>query len=133
MKENKKTLIVSIVVLVIALAGFLGYRAWNNSQKVAGEKAITVNVVNESANYNEKYTLKTTTETLGEALDELGIIETQNGEFGRWLAGVDNMKADANKEEWWRIQVNGEDSQTGMDLTPIKDQDNIELRLMIGW
>ena len=133
MKDNKKTLIATIIILVIAIAGFIGYKAWHNSQKVAGEKTIVVNVVNESENYNKEHSCKTNTETLGAVLDELGIIQTQDGEFGRWLEGVDNMKADANKQEWWRIQVNGEDAQTGMDLTPIKDKDVIELRLMIGW
>ncbi len=51
----------------------------------------------------------------------------------RFITGVDGLNADANKQEWWNLKINGKDSQTGIDDTAIKDGDKIELILTIGW
>ncbi len=61
------------------------------------------------------------------------IIVADTSQATRFITGVDGLNADANKQEWWNLKINGKDSQTGIDDTAIKDGDKIELILTIGW
>lgn len=133
MKKDMKAVIISLIVIVIAVGGFFTYKNFNSKQRVEGNKTIEITVISERDKYEKTYTHPTDTETLGKALDEMGIIVANTSQSTRFITGVDGLNADVNKQEWWNLKVNGEDSQTGMDDTAIKDGDKIELILTIGW
>lgn len=131
--KNKKVLIVSLVILLVAVVGVFGYKAALNSKVVKGSKNIVVTVVNESASYSKEHTHQTDAANLGIALEEMNIVELQDGPYGRFLVGADEFKADEAKQEWWRVVVNGKDAEVGIDSIMLNDGDKFELVLMIGW
>lgn len=133
MKKNMKAIIISLIVVVIAIGGFFIYKNFNSKQRVEGDKTIEVTVISEKDNYKKTHTHSTNVATLGKALDEMGIIVADTSQSIRFIIGVDNITADASKQEWWNLKVNGEDSQVGIDDAAIKDGDKIELILTIGW
>ncbi|MEW8956082.1 DUF4430 domain-containing protein [Clostridium sp.] len=134
MKNNNfKVIISSLIVLIIAVGGFLGYKYYNDSKMVKGSKDIVVVVKDSKANYDKTHKHSTDAETLGKALDEMGIIGTKDSQFGRFLETVDGITASEDKQEWWKLTVNGEGSQTGIDDTAIKNGDKVELSLTVGW
>ncbi|MFR1709256.1 MAG: DUF4430 domain-containing protein [Clostridium sp.] len=133
MKKNMKAMIISLIVIVIAIGGFFIYKNFNSKQRIEGDKTIEVTVISEKDNYTKTYTHSTNEETLGKALDEMGIIVADTSQATRFLTGVDGLTADGSKQEWWNLKVNGKDSQTGIDDTAIRDGDKIELVLTVGW
>lgn len=133
MKNNKKVFVTSIVILLIALLGIGGYKIYANSQKVKGNKNITIKVIDENKNYKKEYNLNTNVDTLGKTLDELGIAKAQNSQFGRYVDVLDGIVANKDKNEWWKIKVNEVDAQTGIDETFIKNGDIIKFEFTVGF
>lgn len=133
MKKNIKTIIISLIVLVIAVGGFFLYKNLKEGKTTTGNKNIEVTVISAKNNYEKTHKHTTNAKTLGEALDEMGIIKADTSKATRFLTGVDGITADGNGQEWWNIKVNGTDSQTGIDDTPINDGDKIILTLTTGW
>lgn len=131
--KNKKTIITSIVVLLIALVGFGAYNYFVKAGVQKGEKNITVIVEDSRNDYKEELKHNTDAEMLGQALDEMGIIKTEDSSFGRIVMGVNNIDADMDKTEWWKFTINDVDSVTGVDGTPVKDGDVIKFIFTIGW
>lgn len=131
--KNKKVLVVSLVILLIAVIGIFGYKAMVNSKAVDGSKKIVVTVVNDAASYSKEHTYQTDATTLGAALEEMQIVKLQDGPYGRFLVGADDFSADEAKQEWWRVVVNGNDAEVGIDSIMLNDGDAFELILMIGW
>ncbi|MEG0307189.1 MAG: DUF4430 domain-containing protein [Clostridium sp.] len=135
MKKNMKILIISALVIIIALGGLFIYKKYNSKNMVKGNKNIEVTVKSEKDNYEKIHTHSTNVETLGAALDEMEIVDVDTSQVSRFIIAADGLKVDENKskQEWWNLKINGEDSQTGIDDTPIKDGDKIEIILTIGW
>ncbi|MEG1254936.1 DUF4430 domain-containing protein [Clostridium sp.] len=133
MKKNMKSIIISLIVIVIALSGVWLYKSYNSKNMVKGNKNIEVTVKSERDNHEKTHKHSTDAETLGLALDEMGIVEVDESQSSRFVIAADGLQVDANKQEWWNLKINGENSQTGIDDTPIKDGDKIELILTIGW
>ncbi|MEG2288939.1 MAG: DUF4430 domain-containing protein [Clostridium sp.] len=135
MKKNMKILIISALVIIIALGGLFIYKKYNSKNMVKGNKNIEVTVKSEKDNYEKMHTHSTNVETLGAALDEMEIVDVDTSQVSRFIIAADGLKVDENKskQEWWNLKINGEDSQTGIDDTPIKDGDKIEIILTIGW
>ncbi len=133
MKKNIKTIIISLIVLVIAVCGFFLYKNLNEGKTTTGNKNIEVTVIGAKENYQKTHKHTTNAKTLGKALDEMGIIKADTSKATRFLTGVDGITADGNGQEWWNLKVNGTDSQTGIDDTPINDGDKIVLTLTTGW
>lgn len=131
--KNKKVLLISLLVLLVGLGGLVGYNLFATRDAVEGNKTITVTVINEKNDYQETHTHQTTATTFGDALEEMAIAEIQDGAYGRFLTGADGYSADESNQEWWRIVVNGQDAETGMDTIMLNDKDAFELILMIGW
>lgn len=131
--KDKKVIITSVVVLLIAIIGVFSYNTFLKEKPVEGSKKITVNVINAEANYKKEHVYTTEADSLGDALDAEGLIEYDKSEMGRFVHTIDNIKADSDKQQWWSVVVNGKDAETGIDDIMIKDGDNIELVLKTGW
>lgn len=133
MKNNKKVIISTVIMLALALSLFIGYKSYEKSQLEAGSKGITVTVIDTKTSLNKEYKHRTDAEMLGTALDELKLIKTETSQFGRYVTAVSDIPADMSKNEWWKFTINGVDSVTGIDSTPIKDGDKIEITFTVGF
>ncbi|MBW6411382.1 DUF4430 domain-containing protein [Clostridium weizhouense] len=131
---KNKTILTSVIVVLIAVLSLVGYKSFFKSlNKQEGNKQYTLIVRDYEDTYNKEYNFNTDKELLGEALDEKNIIESDNSGASRFVTTVDGIKADASKEEWWNLKINGENSQTGIDNTYIKNKDKVEFVLTKGW
>lgn len=131
--KNRKLIIVSIIILIIAIGGIFGYNKFLKEKSVEGSKSITITVVDEGISYEKVHKHNTDVDTLGKALDEMGIIEASNSQFGRYVEKVENISADKNKKQWWKFLVNGKACQSGIDETVINDGDKVDITLTTGW
>lgn len=127
---NNKKVLVSLLIVIIAIGGYFSYNKFLTEKTVKGNKEITVTVINKDENYEKEHIHRTDAEKLGVALDEMGIIETDKSRFVTKVDGIDTEMA---KQQWWNIAINGEDAQTGIDDTVIKDGDKIEFIYKVGF
>lgn len=131
--KNKKML-VSLLVVVIAIIGLIGYKTLMiNTKQVQGSKEYILVVRDSENSFKKEYNYKTEEVFVGKDLDVRGIIKTDNSGTSRFVTGVDGKEADGSKQEWWNIKINGEDSKTGIDEISINNGDKIEFVLTTGW
>lgn len=124
-KTNKKSVISSIIFIVVLLAVFLIALSALKPQSSKGEKTVTVNVVN-SEGKTEEYVVKTDALYLRQVMDEAKgltydgvedssgfMVLTVNGETADW--SVD--------QSYWGFYINGEYCNYGIDNQPVADGD----------
>ncbi len=97
-----------------------------------GVKHIVVKVVDKE-NKEETFEIDTTSEMLRGALDELGIVEGDETQYGLFIKTVNGLTVDDGNEEWWCLTKGGESVMTGVDSTPIADGDQFELTFTVGY
>ena len=93
--KNKK-FIVSIIVLLIAVFGFAGYKFYINSKAVDGIKEYKIIVTDSDKTFSEEFDVTTKEKSLGEDLDKRKLIESENGSYGRFVTEVNGRKADGS-------------------------------------
>lgn len=123
-KTNKKVLLgVGIVVLLVA--ALVAVYAVFGAKPVAGNKAITIEVVNKAQEITT-YDVKTDAEFLRQALEEtegLTISGTES-QYGLMVDTVNGERADYTLDgAYWSFTVNGEYSNYGIDTQPVMDGD----------
>lgn len=131
--KDKKSIIISIIVIFVALGGIFAYNKVIQGKAMEGHKQITIKVINDVQKHNKEYKHNTDAVSLTDALKEMKISEIENGQYGSFIVSVDDYKANESKQEWWKIVVNGKDAETGIDSIMINDGDKIELVLTVGW
>ena len=78
-------------------------------------------------------TIHTDKTTVGEALQELGLIEGEEGQYGLYVTKVDGEEAIYEVDNsYWAFYQNGEYAQQGVDTTPITDGDSYSLVYTLG-
>lgn len=81
----------------------------------AGEKAVT-------------FTIRSDSETVGEALLAHGLIAGEEGQYGLYVKVVNGITADFDKDKsYWSFQKDGAMLQTGVDGTSFGDGEHFEL------
>ncbi len=94
---------------------------------VAGEKVITVDVVDADGNVTT-FTITTDEEFLRGALEQEQLIEGEEGAYGLYVKYVNGIRADYDKDgAYWALSKDGEALMSGVDTTPIEDGDHFEL------
>ncbi|MBD5544253.1 MAG: DUF4430 domain-containing protein [Lachnospiraceae bacterium] len=77
-----------------------------------------------------QFEIHTDKETVGEALEELGLIAGEESEFGLYIKTVNGITADYDKDGvYWAFYINGEYAQTGIDSTAITEGDDYSLKV----
>lgn len=130
--KNQRKIIISLAVLVIAVAALFGIYQFAKTPATAGEKNITVEVVHKDETVKD-FEFDTSREFLGEVLVDEALVEGENGAYGLFITTVDGETADDSNQEWWCITKEGGQVNTSADQTPIADGDKYELTLMIGY
>ena len=130
--KNTKKIVLAVVALIAAVAVLLGVYAATRKPAQAGAKTITVDVVLTDGS-DTVSTLTTDAEYLRGALEEAGMIEGSESEYGLFVTTVNGVTADDAKQQWWCFTKGGETLETGVDTTPIADGDAFEITLIEGY
>ena len=130
-RTNKKLWILAAAIVVLIAAFLLVYQNFVG-KPVAGEKELSISVFHGDGSEKE-LTLHTDQEYLRGALEEQKLIFGTEDEFGLYVLTVDGETVDESKQQWWMITKNGEQLNTGVDMTPVQDGEAYEITLKTGW
>ncbi|WP_315080985.1 DUF4430 domain-containing protein [uncultured Clostridium sp.] len=133
MKIKNKKILVSIIVILIAAIGLIGYKISINNKAVQGMKQYKVIVTDTENTFNDEFRIKTEETSLGKDLDNRDLIEAEKGPYGRFVTVVHGKTADQGKQQWWQLIVNGEAASTAIDDVMIHNGDEVRLILTTGW
>lgn len=123
---KKKIIAILAVIIVFALL-YVGYQTFLAPKGTEGSKGVTIQIIVEKEEIDETFTFKTDheflTDLLKEKEEELGAV-MESSDFGTMIKGMMDYEADESKNEFFLIQINGEDAMVGTDDTPIQDGDS---------
>ena len=78
-------------------------------------------------------TIHTDKATVGEALQELGLIVGEEGPYGLYVKTVNGITVDYDADKaYWAFYINGRYAMSGVDVTNIISGDTYELRVEQG-
>ena len=84
-------------------------------------KTFTVEILDKEQN-KTTVTVKTDLDTVGEVLQQAGLLGGEQGEYGLYIKSVNGITADYDKDgTYWAFYVNGEYAVTGVDMTESVD------------
>ena len=119
MKNKKIILIAAALVAVIGL--MLGIYLATRPETTQGGKTFTVTVVHKDGT-SKKLEMKSDAEYWGEALDEKGLIEYEEGPYGKFILKADGEKAVYEEDNaYWGFFIGEEYAMLGVDQTPIEE------------
>ena len=128
--KNKKTLIALIVLVVLVIGTFAVWKV-NAPQGQTGDKTILVSVVVDTE--TSDFVIETDAEFLRGALEQAGLVEGTESEYGLYVTTVNGITADESQQQWWCFTRGGGTLETGVDTTPIADGEHYEITLTTGW
>ena len=136
-KLKKALLLLLSVVLIAAIALFVGCGNTNTPDETEAPASSTSEPVNEATVVGEgktqlaftvtdldgketAFTVKTDKKTVGEALLDAKLIAGDNGEYGLYVKTVNGITLDYDKDgAYWAFYINGEYATSGVDTTEI--------------
>ena len=119
-----------VLALMMCAAVFAGCSKGGGN---GGEKkSVTVTVTHKDGSAKD-FTYETTEEMLGPVLEQEGLIEGEDSQYGLFIKTVDGYTADESNQEWWNLTVDGESAMTGIDSTPIEEGKKYGLALTVGY
>lgn len=122
MTSMKKCLsMILCVVLIAAMA--LGMVGCGGTENAAGgqEKAFTFVAV-DLEGVETSFDITTDQATVGEALQQEGLIDGEEGDYGLYVKTVNGITLDWDKDQkYWAFYVDGEYATTGVDSTEVTD------------
>ncbi len=112
----------------------IGIVLWqaNAPKGTAGAKHYTFTVVDAEGG-ETVHKLSTDEEFLGAALQNEGLIEGEESEYGLFVKTVGGITANDANQEWWALYVGDEMAANGVDATPVEDGGEYSFRLTAGW
>jgi HD superfamily phosphodiesterase len=123
----KKKIIAILAVVIAFVVLYAGYQAFLAPKGTEGSKEVSIQIIIEKEEIDETFTYKTDheflTDLLKEKQEELGAI-MDSSDYGTMITGMMNYMADVSENEFFLIQINGEDAMVGTDDTPIQDGDS---------
>jgi len=135
-----KKIFVTLFALMIVVCAVTGCTAKDNAETNLWESATyTENTsLGEGARSFElevkvlentvTFTVSTDKETVGEALEEHGIVSGEEGPYGLYIKKVNGITADYDVDQsYWSFTKNGEYMTTGADKTEIENGAHYEL------
>lgn len=122
----------ALIILVVLAAGAYTVYHYLMPKAMEGDKTITISI-DHKVGEDKTLTIKTDADYLRGALEQEGLVEGTDSEFGLWVTAIDGEKADEAKQEWWGYTKFGEYVETGVDQTPVEDGDSFEFTLNEGY
>ena len=120
-------IILSVVMVLSLVACGNKEAAENEGSKVVGNGATVgegatsfVTEVVDAEGNTVKFTVLTDEKTVGEALQKLGVIEGEEGDYGLYIKVVNGITADYDADgAYWAFYVDGQYAMTGADMTDV--------------
>ena len=110
----------AVLCMVLIAAMALTMTACSNKNDSKGG-TFTFQVVDGEGKQTE-FTITTEKSTVGEALQDEGLIEGEQGAYGLYVKKVNGITADYDVDgTYWAFYVNGKTAPTGVDSTPVED------------
>ena len=150
-KKMKKTFISRIVYVVLALVlalSMAGCGGKEPEEAAPTETGVTIETDGQSfgngstvfsltvtdAEGNEQHAeIHTDKETVGEALEEIGLIAGEEDSVGLYVKTVNGITVDYDKDGcYWAFYVNDEYAQTGVNSTAIVEGDSYAFKVEKG-
>jgi len=94
-----------------------------------GVRSVDIEIVGRDGSTLLEDTMHTEAETLGDLLDEEGLIEYERTGLGRFITEMAGQRADP-ATEYWSIWVNDAYGQHGADSQPVRDGDTFTFTLV---
>lgn len=93
-----------------------------------GEKVFNFSAVDPDGK-ETKYEIHTDQENVGDALEELGIIEGEEGEFGIYVKTVNGVTLDFDTDgKYWAFYIGDEYATEAVGLTPVTEGESYSFR-----
>ena len=84
-----------------------------------GAVSFTVEVV-DADKQQTTFTVQTDEQTVGAALQKLGVVEGEDSQYGLYIKTVNGITADYDKDgTYWASYIDGQYAQTGADMTAV--------------
>lgn len=126
---STKKIVISAIVLAVLIAAFALLYGKFSAKSTAGDKAIVIEVVDESGNSTE-YDVDTDAEYLKDAMDDLAEADDsfsfsgKDGGYGLMVQVINGKQAIYEEDgAYWALYVNGEYGQYGVTEQPVTDGD----------
>ena len=117
---NKKMIAIVVVLALVVAALAVAYFVTRPSG-TEGMKSFTVEIVHKDGS-TKTVELKSDAEFLGDVLDEKGLIEYEEGAYGKYILKADGEKAVFEEDgAYWGFFIGEEYAQFGVDQTPIEE------------
>ena len=101
-------------------AGEAGTEASDVTVKGEGATVFYFNVV-DAAGETARFEIHTDKTIVGEALQELGLVEGEEGAYGLFVKKVNGITADYDVDgSWWAFYIGDDMAPTGVDVTKIQ-------------
>lgn len=129
MEKTKFVRFFRMLLCLVVIAGtLLAMTACGNKEKVAqGEKSVVITVVDDKGEKTD-FTATTNGQYLIDALNEIKLVEGEEGDYGLYIKTVNGITADYDKDgAYWAFTKDGEMLMTGADSTPIADGEHYEI------
>lgn len=128
-KKNIIGVIILCVATVISIA--FCFFAKDMTQTFTNEKTVQIAVVN--GDNVKNFTIKTTGNSLRDAVDEINLVSGEEGQYGLYIKTVNGYTANEDKQEWWCITKNNEPVFEGIDSIKIENDEKYEITLKTGY
>ena len=127
--KNRKLIIAGLIALLVIVFGLNIYISLPKEIKEIDQKTITITVVDNTKNVDKTYTIKTSKDTLLDALKPLGIISGVESGNNYTVTSVNGLEAD-NNGQTWELSINGNVTKTPINNIEIKNNDRVEFDLV---
>lgn len=102
------------------------FNLWKNAMYVSdtelGEGATTLTVQVKAEDHQITFTIHTDKTTVGEAMQEHGLLEGEESEYGLYVKKVNGILADYDVDQtYWAFYIDDEYALTGADSTNIEE------------
>ena len=127
--KNRKLIIAGLIALLVIVFGLNIYISLPKAIKEIDPKTITITVIDNTKNVYKTYTIKTSKDTLLDALKPLGIISGVESGNNYTVTSVNGLEAD-NNGQTWELSINGNVTKTPINNIEIKNNDRVEFDLV---
>ena len=94
-----------------------------------GDLSFSLTIVDEEGNAIT-VTVNTDEDTVGGALQSVGLLEGTQGDYGLYISAVNGIRAVYEEDgTYWAFYINGEYAMTGVDQTPIAAGESYTLKV----
>ena len=131
MGRHRKTGFYAAIAIVLVAAVMITVWVIGRIRASDNTKSITIEVVH-SDHTVKTVNLKTKVDHLRGALEQEGLVEGIDTEYGLIITSVDGVAADGNNKESWVLTKAGKAVDTSLDTTLIADGDKFEFTHKTG-